>query len=118
MTPRVQDTLHALQEHAPPEPNGLVFAMTDTVKTAFLAACREAGVEGFRFHDCRHTAITRMIEAGMPAAEVMKISGHTQMTTFQRYVNVNEQAERRGAELLAAHATQKEIQATVSNTVD
>ncbi|MGH9967341.1 MAG: hypothetical protein ACREBG_05855, partial [Pyrinomonadaceae bacterium] len=44
--------------------------------------------------DCRHTAITRMIQAGIPATETMKISGHTQFVTFARYVNVNEQAEK------------------------
>lgn len=39
-------------------------------------------------HDLRHTAITRMIRAGIPHAEVMKISGHTQMKTFMRYLNL------------------------------
>ncbi|HZE72004.1 MAG TPA: tyrosine-type recombinase/integrase [Pyrinomonadaceae bacterium] len=52
---------------------------------------QEAGIEDFRFHDCRHTAITRMIQAGIPATETMKISGHTQFVTFARYVGVNEQ---------------------------
>src|SRR5262249_28656271 len=59
-----------------------------TVRAVWLSACHAAKIKDFRFHDCRHTAITRMIEAGMPAAQVMKISGHTQHTTFQRYVNV------------------------------
>jgi hypothetical protein len=36
----------------------------------------------------------------MPAAEAMKITGHTQMTTFQRYVNITEEAARNGAERL------------------
>jgi Site-specific recombinase XerD len=118
MTPRVQEALRALHKEAPPEPKCLVFGITDTVKTAFLAACRDAGLKDFRFHDCRHTAITRMIEAGMPAAEVMKISGHTQMTTFQRYVNVNEQAARRGAELLSAHIAREEKQTILSEAVN
>jgi len=32
----------------------------------------------------------------------MKITGHTQMITFQRYVNITEEAARNGAERLDA----------------
>jgi hypothetical protein len=30
-----------------------------------------------------------MVTAGMPIPEIMKISGHTKMETFLRYVNQN-----------------------------
>jgi hypothetical protein len=36
-----------------------------------------------------------MIQAGLSPMEVMKISGHTQMNTFARYVNPNTQAVNR-----------------------
>jgi hypothetical protein len=52
-----------------------------------------------------------MIQAGMAAAEVMKISGHTQWNTLARYVNVNEQAARKGADMLAEHHAKLEAQA-------
>jgi integrase len=74
-----------------------VFGISDNVKNAFASACREAGVENFRLHDCRHTAITRMIQAGMAPMQVMKISGHTQMFTFARYVNADDDAVKRAA---------------------
>jgi integrase len=106
MTPRVAEALTALRDQAPPNYSGSVFGIRDTVKTAWSSAMNEAKIADFRLHDCRHTAITRMIQAGMPAAEVMKISGHTQWTTFARYVNVNEQAARRGAELLSVYLGQ------------
>jgi integrase len=102
MTSRVAAELRRLWEASLQEADGLVFGVTDTVKTSFASACREAGVENFRLHDCRHTAITRMIQAGMPPMQVMKISGHTQMTTFARYVNVDEQAAKRAASALDA----------------
>lgn len=105
MTPRVIEALTALRATAPPDANTSVFGIKSTIKTSFMAALREAGIEGFRFHDLRHTAITRMIEAGVPPAQVRKISGHTQMTTFARYVNPNADAARRGAEMLAAYTT-------------
>jgi integrase len=106
MTPRVREVLLALREVAPPNYQGLVFGIKDTVKNGFLSALHEAGIEDFRFHDCRHTAITRMIQAGILATETMKISGHTQFVTFARYVNVNEQAARKGAARLAEHIGQ------------
>jgi integrase len=45
-------------------------------------------LDDITFHDLRHTGITRMIEEkNLPIAVVMKISGHTQMRTFMRYLN-------------------------------
>ncbi len=102
MTPRVYEALELLRRNAPLGSEGLVFGITDTVKKSFMAACKAAGVNGFRFHDCRHTAITRMIQAGVPPMEVMKISGHTQMTTFTRYINPHTDSRRRAADALAA----------------
>ena len=64
---------------------------------------RDGPEENFRFHDCRHTAITRMIQAGLSPMEIMKISGHTQMNTFARYVNPNTQAVQRIADVLSAY---------------
>lgn len=78
----------------------LIFGVTDNVKKSFVSACRAARIEDFRFHDCRHTAITRMIQKGLPPSLVMKISGHTQMATFARYVNVDDDAIRRAAQAI------------------
>jgi integrase len=100
MTERVTIELQRLWEKSPNAPDYLVFGITNTVKTAFAAACRDAKIENFRFHDCRHTAITRMIQAGMPPMQVMKISGHTQMTTFARYVNIDNNTARNVAAAL------------------
>lgn len=102
MTARLQSELEALWNNSSKDAKDSVFGITDTVKTAFAAACRKAGIEGFRLHDARHTAITRMIQGGMPPMEVMKISGHTQMTTFARYVNTDSHAAQRAAAALDA----------------
>jgi len=59
------------------------------LKRSFHTALRLAGIEGFRWHDLRHTAITWMVAATDNPATVMKISGHTQWRTFLRYVNIN-----------------------------
>lgn len=72
-------------------PASPVFGPAD-FKKAFLTACRLAGLTDVHFHDLRHTAITRMLEAGISPPLVMKISGHSQHKTFMRYVNQTEQS--------------------------
>jgi integrase len=106
MTQRVYDELTELWEQSPKDSDELVFGIKDTIKRSFSSACHDAGIEGFHFHDCRHTAITRMIQAGLSPMEVMKVSGHTQMNTFARYVNPNTQAVTRIADVLSAYQTQ------------
>src|SRR2546421_7054517 len=102
MTKRVRSELRALRNEAPSDASVSVFGIKNTVKNAFASALSEAKIENFTFHDCRHTATTRLTSSGMPASEAMKITGHTQMTTFQRYVNITEEAARNGAERLDA----------------
>jgi integrase len=102
MTRRIREELLALRKLAPPDPSITVFGIKSTVKNSFAAALREAGIENYTFHDCRHTATTRLTASGMPPAEAMKITGHTQMVTFQRYINITDDAARSGAERLDA----------------
>lgn len=99
LTSRVRAELAKLREAAPPG-DGLVFGITDNVKRSFATACRLAGIEGFRLHDCRHVATTRMIAAGLPPLQVMKITGHKQMTTFLRYMNTDQTTARDAATAL------------------
>lgn len=88
ITPRLREELEKLWETSLHDGNHYVFGITTTIKTAFGSACKEAGISDFRFHDCRHTATTRMIASGSPHTEVMKITGHSQMKTFLRYLNL------------------------------
>jgi integrase len=110
MTPRLAAELEMLHSNAPQDPDILVFGITDTVKKSFAAACKAAGVSEFRFHDCRHTAITRMVAANVPPAEIMKVSGHSQFVTFARYVNPDAGAIQRAADALAAYNDAAETQ--------
>lgn len=101
MTPRVYDELLKLWRVAPLNCDALVFGIADNIKNGFTSVCKVSGVEGFRFHDLRHTAITRMIAAGVTPMEAMKVSGHSQYATFARYINPTEQAIRKAADALA-----------------
>jgi integrase len=110
ITPRLYAELERLHAQAPDDVDALVFGVTDTIKKSFAAACNVAGIEGFRFHDCRHTAITRMVQANIPPMEIMKISGHTQHITFARYVNPDRGAVQRAADALAAFNASQGVQ--------
>lgn len=103
MTPRVKDELNKLWELSPKKLNMSVFGITNTIKTAWKSACKEAEIEDLRFHDLRHTATTRLIRAGVPHTEVMKITGHTQIKTFLRYLNLTKESISASIDLLSAY---------------
>lgn len=103
MTERVIEQLLHLREAAPRDSSALVFGIQSSIKRAWKTACRLAGIEDFRFHDLRHTAITRLVATGLPSAEIMRISGHKQTNTFLRYVNPKTDSLRRAAALLSLY---------------
>lgn len=63
-------------------------------KRSFAGALQDSAIEGFRWHDLRHTGTMRMLEAGVDPATAMKVTGHTNWTTFMRYVNLNSELMR------------------------
>jgi len=64
-----------------------------------------AGVEGFHFHDFRHTAITNMRRAGIDPLTIMQISGHKTMECFTRYNSFREPDLSAAADRLNTHLT-------------
>ena len=57
------------------------------INNAFRTARKKAGLTDLRFHDLRHTAATRMIEAGAPIVAVSKILGHSDIKMTMRYAH-------------------------------
>lgn len=106
MTRRVFEDLTARYYDGPREPSERVFHIKSGVKRSFRSACRAAGVEDFRLHDCRHTAITRMIRAGLPPVEVMRVSGHQTLSCLYRYSNLDSDTVFRAAAALDAFNSQ------------
>jgi integrase len=47
-----------------------------------------AGVADFKFHDLRHEAVSRLVEAGLSDQEVASISGHKSMQMLRRYTHL------------------------------
>lgn len=102
VTARLHVELTRLWEMSPQDPDVSVFGIADTFKRAFATACKLAGVEDFRVHDCRHTCITRWVRAGLPIAEIMRLSGHSTLQAFAIYANATPEAIKRGADALDA----------------
>lgn len=100
MTPRVKAIL--LEKAALDGTTGRVFAAKNAAK-AFATACTRAEIADLHFHDLRHTATTRMIRAGIPHTEVMKITGHTQIRTFLRYLNLGNETVQNAASQLGRY---------------
>ena len=88
MTTRVYADLLQRWQSSAGNTDELVFGIKSQIRTAFVKACRDAEITDFRFHDCRPTAISRMIRAGLPPVEVMRVSGHQTLSCLYRYSKV------------------------------
>jgi integrase len=77
------------------------------VKTAFKAACRRGEISDLRFHDLRHTAATKMIEAGVDLVTVSKILGHSSIQMTMRYAHPTPENMQRAVGKLAEIFTPK-----------
>lgn len=60
----------------------------------------------FVLHSLRHTALSRLGEAGAGAFEIMKIAGHSSVTISQRYVHPSPEAIERAFERLESFNAQ------------
>jgi integrase len=82
----------AVLESIPGDRCGPVFpgVTREAVKLAFKRAVTRAGLVGFRFHDLRHEATSRLFELGtLSQMEVASITGHKTLAMLQRYTHLN-----------------------------
>jgi len=107
LPPAAVALLESLQPKTKPQPTAPVFltssmsmskAWANAVKKARKAyedTCAEQGFEpdsewliGARFHDLRHSAITRLASHGLSTLELQAISGHKSMQMLSRYSHI------------------------------
>ncbi len=82
LSSRAAEVLHAL----PTSICGTVIPMHYfSVAAAFSRAVERAGIDHVRFHDLRHTAITRMADKLPNVIELSAVTGHKSLRMLQRY---------------------------------
>jgi integrase len=79
------------------------------IKKSFSAACREAGVTHFTFHDLRHTFGTRLADAGVDVVKIKELMGHASIVTTMRYMHATDRGKR-GAIVVLSEYRQKHRQ--------
>jgi len=81
--------------------------LTD-IKHGFVAACNDAKVLDFHFHDLRHTAATRLADAGADPFVIAEILGHSDLRMTKRYTHATDQRKRQALEQLAQYGKKPE----------
>ncbi|WP_414633399.1 tyrosine-type recombinase/integrase [Acidisarcina polymorpha] len=71
-------------------------------RTAWRKLTASAGLKGFRFHDCRHHAITELAESQASDATIMALAGHVSRKMLEHYSHVRQEAKREAVNVLSA----------------
>jgi integrase len=82
-----------------PDQKGPVFNVKE-IKRSFQSACKKAELPKLRIHDLRHTAASRMIEAGINVVDVCDILGHSDLKITMRYCHASIENKRQAVERL------------------
>jgi integrase/recombinase XerD len=64
------------------------------------AACDRVGLFGVSTHSFRRTALTMMSSAGIPLRVIQEISGHNDLGTLQRYLEVSPEQKKRAVAVI------------------
>ena len=63
-------------------------------------ACERVGLVGVSTHSFRRTALTMMSSAGIPLRVIQEISGHNDLGTLQRYLEVTPEQRRKAVAVI------------------
>lgn len=101
-----RETLSAWQKQTRGNGDGLVFpspkggGMMDNCRSAWERLLRDAGIEGFRWHDMRHDFASRLVMAGVDLNTVRELLGHADLKMTLRYAHLAPEAKARAVEAL------------------
>lgn len=74
-------------------------AMSDSgIKKLWEEVRDKSKLKWFRQYDCRHTAITRLAESGVPVDVIMSRAGHVSEKMRRHYTHISQAAQRRWME--------------------
>lgn len=77
---------HIEERICPHDPHSVCAAFERTRNR--IAATGMPGIKDLRFHDLRHTGITRLFQAGLQVQEVILVSGHSSWGQLKRYTHI------------------------------
>jgi integrase len=95
------------------------YACVGDFKRAWATACKKAGFPigrkngGFVFHNTRHTAVTNLVNAGVPAHEAMAVSCHRIRSVFDRYSLTLKEQTKAALRRVTAYTLQQDATPTV-----
>jgi integrase len=70
-------------------------------RTAWRNVRKAAGLTGLRFHDLRHTAITKLAESMTSEQTIMSIAGHVSRRMLEHYSHIRMDAKRTAVEAIS-----------------
>jgi integrase len=92
------------------KPEAFVFApdlprktLISRIRCEWRAALKKSGIPKLRFHDLRHTALSRLIEKGEDIETVRDLAGHASLKTTQRYLHSNDRRKKQAIEKLTGN---------------
>jgi integrase len=71
------------------------------IKNFWRAACQQAGLDGVRLHDLRHTYASVLASSGLSLPIIGALLGHTQASTTQRYAHLMDDPLRQATAIAA-----------------
>jgi integrase len=74
----------------------------DAYSDRFARLVKDAALPTIRLHDMRHTALSLMLEQGIPVSVVARIAGHDPSVTMRTYAHAADDATRRAVDALGA----------------
>ena len=72
-------------------------------------ACQQVGLVGVSTHSFRRTALTQMSNAGIPLPVIQRISGHRDLATLQRYLEISDQQVVEAVNTIGSHPPRQVI---------
>ena len=88
----------------------------ESVKTAFNAALRRAGITDFRFHDLRHSFSSHFIMRGGDLKSLQEILGQSDIKTTMRYAHLSKAHKKKAVNLLNGLTAKTAMSQNVTNS--
>jgi integrase len=87
-------------------------------RSAWRRLTKAAGLQGFRFHDCRHQAITELSENGEADMTILALAGHVSRRMIEYYSHIRQQAKRNALDKLCKGLSPRGVMSQTHVTIE